>query len=115
MVFGNCMKISFRNVHTSVLLNDSSICKFVPNTAFFKISFFYQKNRFGSSITHTFIVAQLYFLHFISHLYYNGYMDELRERRYWLALSVCNGIGPVRFQKLLHHFGSAQSAWDAPI
>lgn len=35
------------------------------------------------------------------------------ERRYWLALSVCNGIGPVRFQKLLHYFGSAKNAWDA--
>ncbi len=44
-------------------------------------------------------------------------MDELKitqeERRYWLALSVCDGIGPVRFQKLLHHFGSAKNAWLA--
>ncbi|HSX09623.1 MAG TPA: DNA-processing protein DprA [Candidatus Saccharimonadales bacterium] len=44
-------------------------------------------------------------------------MDELdisqEERRYWLALSVCDGIGPKRFQKLLHHFESAQIAWHA--
>lgn len=41
-------------------------------------------------------------------------MDELKdERRYWLALSICTGIGPVRFQLLLHHFGSAKNAWFA--
>lgn len=40
-------------------------------------------------------------------------MDELDERRYWVAFSVCDGIGPVRFQKLLHFFGSAKSAWFA--
>ena len=37
------------------------------------------------------------------------------ERRYWLALSVCNGIGPVRFQLLLRYFGSAKRAWDASL
>jgi len=37
------------------------------------------------------------------------------ERRYWLALSICNGIGPVRFQKLLRHFGSAKKAWEASL
>jgi len=43
-------------------------------------------------------------------------MDELGdERRYWLALSVCNGIGPIRFEKLLQHFGSAKNAWDATV
>jgi DNA processing protein len=41
-------------------------------------------------------------------------MDELKEeRKYWLALSVCDGIGPIRFQKLLHFFGSAKKAWFA--
>jgi DNA processing protein len=41
-------------------------------------------------------------------------MDEFNsERKYWLALSVCDGIGPVRFQKLLQHFGSAKKTWDA--
>src|SRR5260221_110464 len=41
-------------------------------------------------------------------------MDEFEEdRKYWLALSICNGIGPVRFQILLRHFGSAKKAWQA--
>lgn len=43
-------------------------------------------------------------------------MDELQdERRYWLALSACDGIGPIRFQKLLRHFGSAKNAWNASL
>ena len=43
-------------------------------------------------------------------------MDELQiERRFWLALSICEGIGPVRFHKLLHHFGSAKMAWNASL
>lgn len=37
------------------------------------------------------------------------------ERHYWLALSVCKGIGPVRFQKILQHFGSAKHAWEASL
>jgi DNA processing protein len=48
---------------------------------------------------------------------YDKYMDEFgvsqEERRYWLALSVCDGIGPIRFKKLVHHFGSAKNAWFA--
>jgi len=41
-------------------------------------------------------------------------MDELNEeRRYWLALSVCNGIGSVRLQKLLSFFGTAKDTWQA--
>lgn len=40
-------------------------------------------------------------------------MDEFNERRFWLALSVCNGIGPVRFQKLVKYFGSAEDTWRA--
>ncbi|MGI8420142.1 MAG: hypothetical protein ACR2LN_05885 [Candidatus Levyibacteriota bacterium] len=39
-------------------------------------------------------------------------MDEQNAS---LALSVCNGIGPVRFQKLYDYFGSAQTAWEAPL
>ncbi|MBU4015969.1 DNA-processing protein DprA [Patescibacteria group bacterium] len=35
------------------------------------------------------------------------------ERLYWLGFAVFSGIGPVRFQKLLDHFGTAASAWDA--
>ena len=47
---------------------------------------------------------------------YDRHMDEFTgERNYWLALSLCDGIGPVRFQKLLQHFGSAKNAWDAPF
>lgn len=42
-------------------------------------------------------------------------MDELMdERRYWLALTVCDGIGPVRLLQLLRYFGSAKKAWNAP-
>jgi DNA processing protein len=37
------------------------------------------------------------------------------ERKYLLAFSVCNGIGPVRFQKLYEYFGSAEKAWNASI
>lgn len=41
-------------------------------------------------------------------------MDEFgNERQYWLALSICNGIVPSKFQKLLHHFGSAKKAWHS--
>ena len=45
--------------------------------------------------------------------WYDRYMDEFNERRFWLALSICNGIGPVRLQKLLKHFGSAKDTWEA--
>jgi DNA processing protein len=37
----------------------------------------------------------------------------MEERSYWLAFSVCSGIGPVRFSLLLRHFGSAEAAWQA--
>lgn len=37
------------------------------------------------------------------------------ERLYWLGFSVFPGIGPVRFKRLLDHFGSARSAWDADV
>lgn len=41
-------------------------------------------------------------------------MDEFEnEKQYWLALSICNGIGPIRFHKLVQHFGSAKKAWHA--
>ena len=47
---------------------------------------------------------------------YDRYMDEFTlEKQYWLALSVCDGIGPVRFQKLLRYFGSAHAVWDASL
>lgn len=36
------------------------------------------------------------------------------EREYWLGFSMCSGIGPVTFAKLLAAFGTAQNAWQAP-
>lgn len=35
------------------------------------------------------------------------------ERLYWVGFSRIKGIGAVRFQSLLMHFGSAQAAWAA--
>lgn len=35
------------------------------------------------------------------------------EKRYWVALSVFPGVGPVRFKLLRNYFGSAKAAWDA--
>ncbi len=34
------------------------------------------------------------------------------ERLYWLGFSVFPGIGPVKFNILLAHYGSAKSAWE---
>ncbi len=39
----------------------------------------------------------------------------MEERLYWLGFAVFPGIGPVRFKKILDHFGTAQSAWDASV
>jgi DNA processing protein len=39
-------------------------------------------------------------------------MDE--DRIFYLAFSLINGIGPVRFKLLLEYFGSAKKAWEAP-
>ena len=36
------------------------------------------------------------------------------DRHYYLAFSLVEGIGPVRFKLLLEYFGSAQKAWEAP-
>ncbi len=35
------------------------------------------------------------------------------ERAAWVGLHRVKGIGPVRFRRLLDHFGSAQEAWQA--
>jgi len=35
------------------------------------------------------------------------------ERHYWLALSMIEGIGPVRLSKLIQHFGKPASIWEA--
>lgn len=37
----------------------------------------------------------------------------MKEEYYWVGFSCCPGIGPVRFLKLLHYFGSAHRAWQA--
>lgn len=36
------------------------------------------------------------------------------ERLFWMGLNLVYGIGAVRFQKLLDHFGDARTAWEAP-
>jgi DNA processing protein len=36
------------------------------------------------------------------------------SRKYWIGFNLVKGIGAVRFQALLDHFGDAQSAWNAP-
>ncbi|MBI2941893.1 MAG: DNA-protecting protein DprA [Chloroflexi bacterium] len=35
------------------------------------------------------------------------------ERAYWVCLSQVSGIGPVRFQRLIAHFGTAAAVWKA--
>jgi len=37
------------------------------------------------------------------------------DRRYWIGLNLVKGIGPVRFRRLLDHFGDPQAAWQAPL
>lgn len=34
--------------------------------------------------------------------------------RYWLGFNRVTGIGPVRLQALIDHFGDVRSAWEAP-
>jgi DNA processing protein len=38
---------------------------------------------------------------------------EEGEKKYWLAFSLFEGIGPVRFKLLLDYFGSAEKAFNA--
>ena len=40
-------------------------------------------------------------------------LDPERERRYWVALSLVPGVGPVAFGRLLLRYGSAERAWQA--
>jgi DNA processing protein len=35
------------------------------------------------------------------------------EKLYWIGLNLARGIGPVRLQALLDHFGDLQQAWQA--
>lgn len=36
------------------------------------------------------------------------------ERVFWVGLNLVKGIGAVRFETLIAHFGSPQAAWEAP-
>lgn len=47
-----------------------------------------------------------------SALHPGGPLSDLR--RYWVGFNMVKGIGAVRFQALLDHFGDARSAWEAP-
>ncbi len=38
---------------------------------------------------------------------------ELEERLAWIGLSMVKGIGPVRFRRLVNHFGNARTALEA--
>jgi DNA processing protein len=38
---------------------------------------------------------------------------KMEERAYWVGLNLVNGVGAVRFRKLLDHFGDPRSAWEA--
>lgn len=35
------------------------------------------------------------------------------ETRYWVAFDLIPGLGPVRFERLIEHFGSLEDAWRA--
>lgn len=37
------------------------------------------------------------------------------NKLYWIGFNLVKGIGPVRLQALLDHFGSIQSAWNAHV
>lgn len=37
----------------------------------------------------------------------------MNETAYWVALRRIPGLGPLRFRRLIEHYGSAQSAWKA--
>lgn len=37
----------------------------------------------------------------------------MEEKAYWLALQKVVGLGPIKMQKLIQHFGSAQKVWEA--
>ncbi|MDX1663934.1 MAG: DNA-processing protein DprA, partial [Candidatus Promineifilaceae bacterium] len=37
----------------------------------------------------------------------------MRDLKYWLGFNLVSGIGPVRLQALLDHFGSPEAAWRA--
>ena len=38
----------------------------------------------------------------------------MQDPRYWVGFNIVRGIGPIRLQALLDHFGNPQKAWNAP-
>ena len=39
----------------------------------------------------------------------------MKDKSYYLAFSNFSGVGPIKFAKLIKHFGSAKSAWKGSI
>src|SRR5512135_2628751 len=37
------------------------------------------------------------------------------EKRYWVGFNLIKGVGAVRLQALRDHFGSLETAWNAPV
>jgi DNA processing protein len=37
------------------------------------------------------------------------------DKRYWVGFNLVKGIGAVRLQALIQHFGDLETAWNAPI
>jgi DNA processing protein len=37
----------------------------------------------------------------------------MNDKRYWIGFTLVKGVGAVRFQHLLEHFGNAEFAWEA--
>lgn len=47
-------------------------------------------------------------------LCYNSFaMSRASDLKYWVGFNLVNGVGPVRFRRLLDFFGNAQEAWYA--
>jgi DNA processing protein len=44
-----------------------------------------------------------------------GETDADMDAAYWMAFRDVNGIGPVRFERLLATFGSMRAAWEATV
>jgi len=40
-------------------------------------------------------------------------MSQPSDLKYWVGFNLVNGVGPVRFRRLLDFFGNAQEAWHA--
>ena len=38
---------------------------------------------------------------------------DMGDKRYWIGFNLIKGIGAVRMQALIHHFGDLEDAWKA--